>query len=97
MSALGQKQTCTLHQPMSALPPIATSTAFFGMSALGQKRTHAAQQRGSLFDHFVGHHLRRLLRIVDPTQHCSLSTNYLQAYWTFIAASTSRTKAHACL
>jgi hypothetical protein len=25
MSALGQKQTCALHQPMSALPPKATS------------------------------------------------------------------------
>jgi hypothetical protein len=23
MSALGQKQTCAVHQPMSALPPIA--------------------------------------------------------------------------
>src|SRR5215510_15671498 len=39
MSALGQKRTCALHQRMSALPPIATSIAFFGMSALGQKRT----------------------------------------------------------
>ena len=27
MSALGQKQTCALHQPMSALPPIATAKA----------------------------------------------------------------------
>jgi hypothetical protein len=34
MSALGQKQTFAVHQPMSALPPIATSNAFFGMSAL---------------------------------------------------------------
>src|SRR5262249_22636032 len=41
MSALGQKQTFALHQPMSALPPIATSIAFFGMSAMGQKRTSA--------------------------------------------------------
>src|SRR5262245_8877215 len=32
-SALGQKQTFALHQAMSALPPIATSIAFFGMSA----------------------------------------------------------------
>jgi hypothetical protein len=52
MSALGQKQTCAMHQPMSALPPIATAKADFrtrscplypqkrkAMSALGQKRT----------------------------------------------------------
>ena len=39
MSALGQKQTYALQNVMSALPPIATSIAFFGMSALGQKRT----------------------------------------------------------
>ena len=39
MSALGQKQTCAVQSAMSALPPIATSFTFFGMSALGQKRT----------------------------------------------------------
>jgi hypothetical protein len=33
MSALGQKQTCAPQQAMSALAPIATSIAFFGMSA----------------------------------------------------------------
>jgi hypothetical protein len=27
MSALGQKQTCAMHQAMSALPPIATAKA----------------------------------------------------------------------
>jgi hypothetical protein len=32
---LGQKQTFAVHQLMSALPPIATSIAFFVMSALG--------------------------------------------------------------
>jgi hypothetical protein len=39
MSALGQKQTYAVQHDMSALLPIATSIAFFGMSALGQKRT----------------------------------------------------------
>src|SRR5262249_54813237 len=39
MSALGHKQTCAVQNGMSALPPIATSIAFFGMSALGQKGT----------------------------------------------------------
>src|SRR5262249_32314102 len=39
MSALGQKQTCALQKPMSALPPITTSIAYFGMSALGQYPT----------------------------------------------------------
>src|SRR5262249_32905261 len=38
MSALGQKQTYAVQHGMSALPPIATSIAFFGMSALRQKR-----------------------------------------------------------
>jgi hypothetical protein len=33
--ALGQKQTFAAHQPKSALPPIATLTAFFGSSAFG--------------------------------------------------------------
>ena len=41
MSALGQKQTYALQKAMSALPPIATAIAFFGVSALGQKRTSA--------------------------------------------------------
>jgi hypothetical protein len=31
MSALGQKQTFAAQKGMSALPPIATSIAFFGM------------------------------------------------------------------
>jgi hypothetical protein len=39
MSALGHKRTCAQQKVMSALPLIATSIAFFGMSALGQKRT----------------------------------------------------------
>src|SRR5262245_30033377 len=39
MSALGQKQTCAAQNVMSALPPIATSNATYGMSALGHKRT----------------------------------------------------------
>src|SRR5262249_13627812 len=36
MSALGQKQTFRIATAMSALPPKATSIAFFGMSALGR-------------------------------------------------------------
>jgi hypothetical protein len=42
MSALGQKQTFTVQKGMSALPPIATLIAHFGMSAMGQKRTFRA-------------------------------------------------------
>src|SRR5262249_18650447 len=33
MSALGQKQTCAVHQSMSALPPIATAKADFRKSS----------------------------------------------------------------
>src|SRR5262249_28152335 len=39
MSALGQKQTFCSAIGMSALPPIATSITFFGMSAKGHKWT----------------------------------------------------------
>jgi len=44
MSALGQKQTYAVQHGMSALPPIATSIAFFGMSALGQKGTSCTRR-----------------------------------------------------
>ena len=54
MSALGQKQTCAAHKPMSALPPKADMCDAKGMSALCQKRTHAPQQTKSLFEDFVG-------------------------------------------
>jgi hypothetical protein len=36
MSALGQKQTYAVQKGVSALPPIATLIAYFGMSARGQ-------------------------------------------------------------
>jgi hypothetical protein len=49
MSALGQKQTFCHAGAMSALPPIATLIAYFGMSALGQKRT-----LHHLFDQLIG-------------------------------------------
>ena len=58
MSALGQKQTFALQHAMSALPPIATSIAFFGMSALGHKRTSLWQQLVRETLHAAGH--RRL-------------------------------------
>ena len=50
MSALGQKQTFAAHKGMSALPPTATSIAYFGMSALGQKRTCGREVRHASFD-----------------------------------------------
>jgi hypothetical protein len=49
MSALGHKQTCAVQEPMSALPPKATSNATYAMSATGQKRTIRL-----LLDHLVG-------------------------------------------
>src|SRR5262249_6718196 len=40
MSALGQKRTWAVQKGMSALPPIATASATYGMSARDQKRPH---------------------------------------------------------
>src|SRR5262245_21772568 len=37
MSALGQKRTCAVHQPMSASPPKATSNATQGNVRFGSK------------------------------------------------------------
>jgi hypothetical protein len=44
---------CDAKAHVRFTPPIATLIAHFRMSALGQKRTHAVQQKGSLFDHRV--------------------------------------------
>ena len=47
MSALGQKQTYAVHQPMSALHPIATAKATFRKRPCPlytQKRTCAVQE-----------------------------------------------------
>src|SRR5262245_36313529 len=49
MSALGQKQTCAPHQPMSALPPKADMC-----SATRDVRYGPKADIGYLFDHFVG-------------------------------------------
>jgi hypothetical protein len=38
MSALGQKQTCAVHQPTSALPPKADIGVSIGRSAKSQKK-----------------------------------------------------------
>jgi hypothetical protein len=65
MSALGQKQTCAPQNGMSALPPKATSIAFFGMSALGQQQTNGT----SLFDNLVGHRKQRLWEIYTERHH----------------------------
>ena len=48
MSALGQKQTFAVQKGMSALPPIATLIASFGMSALGESERYI--QLGCLGD-----------------------------------------------
>jgi hypothetical protein len=47
MSALGQKQTCAMHQPMSALPPIATVKADIRgprVDAAGRAAEHAIKR-----------------------------------------------------
>jgi len=53
MSALGQKQTYAAQQVMSALPSIATSIAFFGISDLGHKRMPGQFKLALLFDDLV--------------------------------------------
>ena len=45
MSALGRKQTYAVQKGMSALPPIATLIASFGMSALQLRLSDAATRQ----------------------------------------------------
>ena len=47
----GSKADILARNAMSALPPKATLDTSFRISAKGQKRTYAAHQEGSLFDH----------------------------------------------
>jgi len=74
MFALGQKQTFATQNGMSALPPIATSIAFFGMSALAKSgyllcRADTMQRNvrfAPLVDAFPSEFVRRVLdRIED--------------------------------
>src|SRR4030095_7652451 len=51
MSALGQKQTCAPQKPMSALPPIATSIAYFH-----EGRSHEARS-AHFVDRLAAHRL----------------------------------------
>src|SRR5690349_5860022 len=49
MSALGQKQTCAAHKPMSALPPIATGKADISLErAKGIEPSYAAWEAAVL-------------------------------------------------
>jgi cation transporter-like permease len=78
MSALGQKQTCAVHQPMSALPPIATLIAFFGMSAYHSPQsghglsemvlTFALMVASILFGLFVA---ALILSAIETAQQCA--------------------------
>jgi hypothetical protein len=77
MSALGQKQTFAVHQPMSALPPKADMWGAARVSALGQERT-----LGYLFDDIVGASDQRMgdsdperlgsLEVYDQFDFCGL-------------------------
>jgi hypothetical protein len=54
MSALGQKRTFALQNVMSALPPMATLIAYFGMPALGYRQTSHSQKTSlTLYRHYV--------------------------------------------
>src|SRR5262245_39056707 len=54
MSALGQKQTFALHQPMSALPPKADMCGARGYVRFGPGADSCGATKRSLFDHLVG-------------------------------------------
>jgi|SRR6516165_330616 len=53
MSALGRKRTFAVQNGMSALTLKADICSARADVRFGQKRTHAAQQMGSLLDHLV--------------------------------------------
>jgi hypothetical protein len=53
MSALGQKQTFAVQKGMSALPPIATLIASFGMSALGESERYIQLGCGAALQGFA--------------------------------------------
>jgi hypothetical protein len=59
MSALGHKQTFALQNVMSALPPIATLIAYFGMLAKDHKPTKSPSPAVLLVRDFF-HPLERL-------------------------------------
>ena len=54
MSALGQKQTFAAQNAMSALPPNSGHVRCTRPYPLCANSGHAPQQKGFLFDHFVG-------------------------------------------
>src|SRR5262245_60441520 len=83
MSALGQKQTYAVHQPMSALPPIATIKADLSqtaMSALPPKADMCGAARDvrfgpeadikSFIDHLVGAHEQRRRHVETERFRC---------------------------
>src|SRR5215471_7042120 len=60
---------------MSALPPKADMCGAQAHVCLGQKRTHAAQQRRSLFDHLVGATDQKLWDI-QPERLCGFEIDH---------------------
>src|SRR5215467_3199016 len=62
MSALGQKQTCAVHQPMSALPPIADKCCATRDVRLGPKA-----DIGYLYSITLSARIRKDSGIVNPS------------------------------
>ena len=78
MSALGQKQTCAAHKPMSALPPIATAKANFRIT---QSNSFCPTESGGVHHSETFTHLSALshdlIEVIMTTNACRLEVQFI--------------------